>query len=82
MGKTTLDKLKIIFIIKTMNNLNEILYQKRITKSDLARALNVSRQRVNNWTQNKNYPQKKYIKLISNFLGVSIEKLFYNEDSV
>jgi len=61
-----------------MNNLEKILSQRGITKSDLARQLNVSRQRVNNWTRNKNYPSKKYIKLISSFLGVSIEELFYN----
>jgi len=65
-----------------MNNLNEILYQKRITKAELARQLNVSPQRVNNWTQGKNYPRRKYIKLISVYLNIPIDKLFFNEGEI
>ena len=62
-----------------MNNLNEILYQKRITKAEFARQLKITPQRVNNWTRGINYPNRKYIKLIADYLEVSIDKLFYNE---
>lgn len=63
-----------------MNNLEEILYQKHISKAELARQLNVSPQRVNNWTQDKNYPQRKYMRLMSIYLNIPIEKLFFNGD--
>jgi DNA-binding XRE family transcriptional regulator len=78
--KIFLDKLKPTFIIINMNKLNEILYQKRITKAELARKLKISPQRVNNWTCGNNYPNRKYTKLIAEYLDVSIEKLFYDEE--
>ena len=63
-----------------MNNLEKILKQQSVTKSELARQLNVSRQRVNNWTRGKNYPSRNLVKLISAYLKVPIDKLFFNED--
>lgn len=65
-----------------MKNLNEILYQKRITKAQLARQLKITPQRVNNWTQGKNYPDKKLMKQISVYLNVSIDELFFSEDKL
>lgn len=63
-----------------MNKLNEILYQKRITQAELARKLKVSPQRVNNWIHGKNYPNRKYMKLISEYLDIPIDELFYDEE--
>jgi transcriptional regulator with XRE-family HTH domain len=62
-----------------MNNLEKILKQQNVTKSELARQLRVSRQRVNNWTRGKNYPARELIKLISAYLKVPIDKLFFEE---
>ena len=81
--KVLLDKVKITYIIRTMktiNNLEKVLNQQGVTKSSLARELSVSRQCVNNWTRGKNYPNKKMMKLVSAYLEVSIEKLFFNGD--
>ena len=61
-----------------MNNLNKILKRKNIKEIDLAQHLGVTRQCVNRWTHNINYPNKKYIKAISDFLNVSIEELFFS----
>ena len=63
-----------------MNNLEKTLKQQNITKSELARQINVSRQRVNNWTRGKNYPSRNLIRLISAYLKVPIDKLFFDED--
>ncbi len=63
-----------------MNNLKKILQQQGVTQSELARQLNISRQRVNNWTRNINYPDIKHIKLVSIYLKVPIDKLFFNGD--
>ena len=62
-----------------MNNLSKILQVKNIKEIDLANFLGVTRQCVNRWTHDLNYPSKKYIKAISIFLDVSIEDLFFND---
>lgn len=62
-----------------MNKLETILKQKNISQSKLASHLQVSRQRVSNWIRGINYPNRKYMKLIAEYLGISIDKLFYDE---
>jgi len=78
--KIMLDKLNITFIIIIMNNLEEILYQKRITKAELARQLKITPQRINNWVNGKNYPKRIIMKQISDYLNIPIDKLFFEED--
>lgn len=59
--------------------LEKILKQQNITKSELARVLNVSRQRVNNWTRYKNMPNTEMIKRISAYLKEPINKIFFED---
>ena len=51
-----------------------------VSQIELANRLGVSKQRVNNWMQHKNYPAAKYIPLISAILNIPIDLLFYSED--
>ena len=62
-----------------MNNLKKVLNQQGITQSELARAIGVTRQCVNRWMQGLNYPNIEHIKQVSNYLKVSIKKLFFEE---
>jgi DNA-binding XRE family transcriptional regulator len=62
-----------------MNNLNKTLKQQGVTQSELARQLKVTRQCVNNWTRGINLPNMKLIKLVSIYLKVPIDKLFFEE---
>lgn len=60
--------------------LEKILKQQNISQADFARHIGVSRQAVNYWVKGKNYPSKKLIKMISAYLKVPIDKLFFDED--
>ena len=68
-----------------MNKLKQELQRQRLTNSALARELTkitgmeISRQRINNWTQNKHLPRFPMMKKIADYLEVTIEELFYNE---
>jgi transcriptional regulator with XRE-family HTH domain len=69
-----------MYIIRNMNKLKKVLEQQGVTQSELARQLKVSRQRVNRWVRGLNDPDKKQIPIISAYLKVSIEKLFFDEE--
>lgn len=68
-----------------MNKLGKVLHDQYLTKSALARELTkitgkeISRQRVNNWTQGINKPNDNFKKIIADFLKVTIDELFFSE---
>jgi transcriptional regulator with XRE-family HTH domain len=55
------------------------LDKQNISQTELAKRLNISVARVNNWTRGKNYPSAKYIPIISAILNIPIDLLFYSE---
>ena len=62
-----------------MNKLEQTLKQQGVTQSTLAKILNVSRQSVHHWIKGNNDPDKKHMKRIADYLGVSILELFFDE---
>ena len=67
--------------IKVLEKINVLLAQKNLKKSDLARGIGMTPQRVNNWFSRKKLPFE-YISQIAEFLGVSTDYLLNNKDNV
>jgi len=59
------------------NNLNNILKEKGLKKSWLAKQLGVSKQSVTNWVKGRNYPEVKTMKKLSEILDTKIEDIFF-----
>lgn len=57
------------------NIIKDLRKQKDITQSELAKALNVSKSKVAMWETNQRDPVKDDLILLSEFFGVSIDKL-------
>jgi transcriptional regulator with XRE-family HTH domain len=60
-----------------MNNLKEILAQKKIKQNNLAKKLGVSKEAVNYWVKNKTNPSPKNLRSLSLLLNVSIDEIFF-----
>ncbi len=62
-----------------MNNLKKTLKQQGITQTSFAKVMGCSKQAVNYWVNGKTMPSTKRMKNISEYLKVSIEKLFFKD---
>jgi len=65
----------------TIDKIKHEIKMKDIKKTDLAKHLGVTPQRLNNWLLRKNIPFE-YISQIAEFLGVSTDYLLNNKDNV
>lgn len=65
-----------------IEHIDLLIHQKGLKYSDLADLLGVSRGVISNWVKRKTDPPAKYIVLICEFLGVSLDFLFLNEKKV
>ena len=61
-----------------VEKIKSLIKEKKIKKSDLAKYLNITPQRLNNWFLRGNIPSE-YIPKIANFLGVSTDYLLGND---
>jgi transcriptional regulator with XRE-family HTH domain len=61
---------------KGILRLNEVLQEKKITQKSLAERLKISKQSVNYWVNNRNYPSIETLKVIANELKIDIKDLF------
>lgn len=66
-------------MVKVSNNLKKIRKQKGITQEELALKINVTRQAVSNWENNKSLPDIHSLQAISEALGVELEELVYGK---
>ena len=66
-------------MVKVSNNLKKIRKQKGITQEELALKINVTRQAVSNWENNKSLPDIHSLQAISEALGVELEELDYGK---
>ena len=62
------------------NKLDDILKEKGIKKSWLARQLKVSKQTITNWSKGYHYPDLKKAKELSQLLDTKIDKIFFVEE--
>lgn len=62
------------------SNLKQILDDRCINYTKFATKLGVTKQALDNWLRDKNYPTMNNMKKISKELGVDVIKLFFNED--
>jgi len=67
--------------IKVLEKINVLLAQKNLKKSDLARGIGMTPQRVNNWFSRKKLPFE-YISQIAEFLGVSTDYLLNDNTQI
>jgi len=63
-----------------MNKLREILDEKCINRAMLSRKLNVSKQTIDNWIKNRNYPTMEHMKQIAKILDMTVLEIFFSED--
>lgn len=63
-----------------MNKLKEVLDEKCINRAMLARKMNVSKQTIDNWLRDKNYPTMKHMIEISKILDMTVIEIFFNEE--
>jgi len=64
-----------------MNKLREILDEKCINRAMLSRKLNVSKQTIDNWIKNRNYPTMEHMKQIAKILDMTVLEIFFSEDN-
>jgi len=64
-------------MISVGENIKRIREAKKLSQSDLAERLNVTRQAVSNWELGKTEPDIDTLHRIADTLGVSIEELIY-----
>ena len=62
-------------MIKLGDQISKLRNIKRISQSDLAEHLKVTRQAVSNWERNKTYPDIEVIKKISEYFDVTLDNL-------
>ena len=60
-------------------NIKELRNSKNISQEDLAKTLNVTRQAISNWENNKAQPDIDMLMAISKALGVEMTELIYGE---
>lgn len=56
-------------------NLNFLLKEKKMSKTQLSNQLNITRQAINDWTNNLVYPVYDNLIKLSNVLSISIDDL-------
>lgn len=64
---------------KVSKNLKKIRKEKGITQEELAGKLNVTRQAISNWENDKSQPDIESLKLIADVFSTDIEELLYGE---
>lgn len=64
-----------------MNNLKSARMKKGIKATDLAKALNVSKQTLSNWENNKRNPDIEIYMKLADFYGCSVDYLCGREKS-
>ena len=47
----------------------------------LSRKLNVSKQTIDNWIKNRNYPTMEHMKQIAKILDMTVLEIFFSEDN-
>ena len=68
-------------MIMIKSNLKQILDDRCINYSKFADKIGVTRQALDNWLQDKNYPTMDNMKRISKELGIDVLKIFFDEES-
>jgi len=63
-----------------MNILKKTMKIQSVTQAEISRKMGVTKQAVNNWTRGISLPSPKYMKKLSDYLKVSIDKLFFNDE--
>ena len=64
---------------KVSKNLKKIRTEKKLTQEALAEKLNVTRQAISNWENDKTKPDIESLELLAKVLEVDIEELIYGE---
>lgn len=64
---------------KVSKNLKKIRKEKGMTQEELAQKINVTRQAISNWENDKSQPDIEALKKISDILQIEIEELIYGE---
>lgn len=64
---------------KVSKNLKKIRTEKKLTQDALAEKLNVTRQAISNWENDKTKPDIESLELLAEVLEVDIEELIYGE---
>lgn len=73
---------KDVFILSIINNLLQILNEKKIKQADLCAAIHINTSTMTNWKNRNTDPPAKYIIPICEFLGISPYKLLENDIQV
>ena len=61
------------------NRIKELLYEKRITQTELAKKMNIHRQVLVNWLNGTRKPKIENIEKIAKSLNISIDKILNNK---
>lgn len=64
------------------NQIKQIRKEKNITQEQMAQSLNITRQAVSNWENNRNLPDIEILIKIAKVYGVSLDKLILGEDKM
>jgi len=62
------------------SKLKEILDEKCINRAMFSRKLGVSKQTIDNWLRDKNYPTMEHMKQIAKILDMTVIEIFFNEE--
>lgn len=65
--------------IRFKQNLNLLLAERGVSQSDLADALNMPRQTVNNWIMGNTHPSAHRAQLVADYFKVSVSDLLYGD---
>ncbi|EIA15604.1 DUF3955 domain-containing protein [Clostridium perfringens] len=60
--------------------IKNIRKEKKMTQEQMANILNVSRQAISNWENNKNFPDLEMIIKISRFFSLTLDELILGDD--
>lgn len=60
--------------------IKNIRKEKKMTQEQMANILNVSRQAISNWENNKNFPDLEMIIKISSFFSLTLDELILGDD--
>lgn len=60
--------------------IKNIRKEKKMTQKQMANILNVSRQAISNWENNKNFPDLEMIIKISRFFSLTLDELILGDD--
>lgn len=66
--------------MKFGEKIKNIRKEKKMTQEQMANILNVSRQAISNWENNKNFPDLEMIIKISRFFSLTLDELILGDD--